>query len=364
MPRGLPKKVKLSLQKARESALLAIEVYNKPGVKFKTGGYVVMMIIAWTSLFHAIFFRENIKPFYKEDNNRFYKKIDGDYWYWELQKCLSEYFGNDTQNPVRINLELFVKLRNKIEHKSLPKIDPDIFAECQAMLLNFDEMLKNEFGEKYCIREMLSFSLQLSPNSESISKASLNTEESKVLDFINSYRSSISTDVVSSGKYAFKAFLIQVANHNSKNALPIQFIQYDKLTDSEKKNVERIAALVKTKLEKIPVRNNTYMLPKEVISQVQSKLGDPKINSGGREINLFNSTTHTRCWKKYKVRPLKKSDNHLKTKVKYCVYDSAFDQYMYTPEWVNFLVNKMKDENEFNSLYKNPPEIIKPCVVS
>src|SRR5690625_6862204 len=73
MSKRLPKKVKISLQKARDSALLAVEMYNKPGVKFKTGGYVVMMVIAWTSLFHAIFFRRKIKPFYKEGNVTFNK---------------------------------------------------------------------------------------------------------------------------------------------------------------------------------------------------------------------------------------------------------------------------------------------------
>ena len=38
--RGLPRKVKGALEKARDSALLAVEVYNKPAVKFKSGyGY-------------------------------------------------------------------------------------------------------------------------------------------------------------------------------------------------------------------------------------------------------------------------------------------------------------------------------------
>ena len=57
--RGLPRAVKSSLEKACDSALLAVEVYNKPAVKFKSGGYIALMIIAWTSLFHAIFFRRN-----------------------------------------------------------------------------------------------------------------------------------------------------------------------------------------------------------------------------------------------------------------------------------------------------------------
>lgn len=66
MSRGLPLNVKLCLDKALDSALLSVETYNKPAVKFKSGGYIVLMCIAWTSLFHAIFFKRGIKPFYCE----------------------------------------------------------------------------------------------------------------------------------------------------------------------------------------------------------------------------------------------------------------------------------------------------------
>ena len=42
--RGLPRPVKASLEKAGDSALLAVEVYNKPAVKFKSGGYITLMV--------------------------------------------------------------------------------------------------------------------------------------------------------------------------------------------------------------------------------------------------------------------------------------------------------------------------------
>ena len=61
--RGLPRKVKGALEKARDSALLAVEVYNKPAVKFKSGGYITLMVIAWTALFHAIFSRKSANRF-------------------------------------------------------------------------------------------------------------------------------------------------------------------------------------------------------------------------------------------------------------------------------------------------------------
>ena len=76
MSKGLPRIVKQSIEKSRDSALLAVETYNKPAVKFKSGGYIVLMTIAWTSLFHAIFFREKIKPFYRKQGKKTFAKKD------------------------------------------------------------------------------------------------------------------------------------------------------------------------------------------------------------------------------------------------------------------------------------------------
>ncbi|KKL06043.1 hypothetical protein LCGC14_2599990, partial [marine sediment metagenome] len=43
--------------------------------------------------------------------------------------CLNNYFKSDTGNPIRLNLEFFIKLRNIVEHKSLPELDSNIFGE-------------------------------------------------------------------------------------------------------------------------------------------------------------------------------------------------------------------------------------------
>jgi hypothetical protein len=253
MPRGLPKDVKKCLEKARDSALLAVEMYNKPAISFKSGGYVVLMAIAWTSLFHAIFFKRRVKPFHKERNGRF-KKREGDFYYWELGTCAKQYFGNDTSNPIKVNLEFFIPLRNMIEHKSIPEIDGDIFAECQSLLLNFDKIIEREFGTKYCIRESLSFALQLYPSSKSLNTAiTSNPNVKTIVDFIRTYRSAIKSEVLQSGEYSFKAFLIQVSSHDSKNSLPIQFFPYDKLSEEQKEGVDMVAALVTNNFAKVEV---------------------------------------------------------------------------------------------------------------
>ena len=128
--RGLPLRVKSALDKARDSALLAVEVYNKPAVKFKSGGFITLMVIAWTALFHAIFYKKKRKPFRKEHGR--FVKIDNDFKHWELAECLAQYYKTDTGNPVRKNLEFFIPLRNQIEHRSMPELDATIFGECHA----------------------------------------------------------------------------------------------------------------------------------------------------------------------------------------------------------------------------------------
>ena len=347
----LGKIIRPHLDKARDSALLAVEIYNKPAVSFKSAGYITLMVIAWTALFHAIFFKRKIKPYRKKDNGRF-QTVDGEYKHWELAECLKVYYGDDTCSPVRKNLEFFIPLRNRIEHRHLPELDANIFGECQSMLLNFDEMVAQEFGEKFRLRESLSFSLQLFPSTQAFAAAAKQNPAYKpVKDFIENYRSAIAPDALDSGKYAFKAFLIQVANYQSNDALPIQFVQYEKLTDEQKQEVNKLPALIKFKY--FPVANADKLKPSEVAKKVQAALGNPKIHRNGKVMDKFNTTFHTRCWQKYDVRPAANSKHPEATKQEYCVYDSAHKDYLYTPAWVDFLVRKMQDEGEYQSLVKN-----------
>ena len=232
----------------------------------------------------------------------------------------------------------------------MPELDAPIFGECQAMLLNFDELLEKEFGSKYCIRESLSFSLQLFPSAESLIDAVKRNPAAKpIADFIQRYRSTVSTETLISGKYSFKAFLIQVANHQSADALPIQFVHYDKLSEDQKKQLGHVVAMIKFK--SVPVLNPDTITPGAVVKKVQQGLGNPKIPRGLSSIDKFTVDTHTRCWKKYNVRPATGSTNPRETKPEFCVYDSLYGGYGYTQEWVDFLIKELKDENKFKLLY-------------
>ncbi len=330
-------KVKPYFDKARESALLAVEVYNKPGTKFKSAAYIALMVIAWTSLFHAIFVKQGKNPYKKKKNGR-YETVDGDYRHWELADCVNNYWGSDTSNPMRKNLEFFIPLRNKIEHRQIPELDSSIFGECQSLLLNFDSLLGKHFGAKYQLREVLSFSLQMFPSGQSFAEAAKGSKNAKeIKKFIESYRTTLGASVSASDQYAFKAFLIQVANHQSADALPIQFIHRDQLSPEQQDQLESFTVAVKWK--KPNVSNTGLLKPKDVISAVQSQLG-----------KKFSIHLHTLSWKRYSVRPPSGSKKPEATQTKYCIYDTLHQDYGYTHEWVTFLVDKLKDESEYKAL--------------
>ena len=344
------------LEKARDSALLAVEFYNKPAVRFKAGGYITMMSIAWTALFHAIFFNRRIKPFYRNrDDKRRFEIRDGDFRYWELKTCLNEFYG-DESGPVRANVQFFIPLRNQIEHRSMPRIDSTIFAECQAWLLNFDQLIESEFGEKWALKESLSFSLQLFPKDAKKEAADIRSDEATVLNLIHNYRSALAPDIYSNPRYAFKAFLIRVGNHKTADTAPIQFVDYDSLDAAGKDGVEKFATFIKTK--SVPVKNHDLFKPADVVKAVQQRLGNPKVvrryGAKTKEQDRFNESTHAHFWRHFEVRPHAKAPNPAITKPEFCVYDKLNKNYGYTAAWIDLLVESVGNDEQFLAIMKNP----------
>src|SRR5690606_36126209 len=143
---------KQNLAKCRASAIAAVEVYNRPGARFRTAQYLVLIVIAWTAFFHGYFFGKNRNPWYRTRTSGTgrgvrYQRIDGEPKHWDLAECLKQYFGSN--NPAeRQTLEFLLGLRNKIEHRHLPELDASLYGECQAALLNLEDMLVATFGDK------------------------------------------------------------------------------------------------------------------------------------------------------------------------------------------------------------------------
>jgi len=343
MSRGLPRIVKSLLNKARESAILAVETYNKPGTVFRSRAYIVLMQIAWTSLFLAVFHRRGMKPYYRKKGSRRFERVDGEPKAWDLSECIRQYWkGYD--NAVAQNLRFFIGLRNKVEHRELPELDIEVFGECQALLFNFEEMLNKEFGAKYALNESLAVSLQFSQMRKAEKMGAIRQlmkpVADNVADFIQKFRSSLSDDIFGDMAYSYRVFLLpNIGSHRSRDSVAVEFIPYETSDPEQMAKYEKMIALVKEK--HIPVVNLGKFRPSDVAKQVAQMLSPRR---------KFTVTSHTKCWHYYKVRPSKGSGNPAQCKVDYCQYDEVHRDYVYTDKWVEFLVAELQDDEKCRTI--------------
>jgi len=132
------------VNKSREAALAAVQIFNNPTITFKSEIFIVVMCIAWTYLFHAYYRKQNIEYRYYRISGK--KKIfdrtkNGAYKYWELEKCLNDKsspLDKDTAN----NIRFLIGIRHEIEHQMTNRIDDYLSARFQACCLNYNEYIK------------------------------------------------------------------------------------------------------------------------------------------------------------------------------------------------------------------------------
>ncbi|MET4569825.1 DUF3644 domain-containing protein [Rhodanobacter soli] len=347
MPRGLPQAVKDNLEKCQLATLAAVDAYNRPGRKFRTAQFLVMIVIAWTALFHAIYYRRNIKPWYKLRNGRF-ERVDGDPKHWDLSQCLKQYYVAATP-PERKNLEFLIGLRNKIEHRHLPELDASLYGECQATLLNLEELLVSIFGAKYSVAEQLAVSLQFSsvvpPEKKRAARALAVNNARSVKDYIETFRGNLPAAVLNSMKYSFNVFLVpKVANRESAADASVEFIKINEASPEELKRLEKLNVLIKEK--KIPIANLDLYKPSFVVQ---------KINQECRHIVSQNA--HSDAWRHFGVRPPSGGPRPEHCRTEYCVYDEAHRDYLYTQAWINKCVQAFSSADSFREITGRKPVV-------
>ena len=193
-------KTKSILESSMDSALSAVEIYNKPRTAFRVEAYITLMVIAWTKLFHAYFNKTLGDKYYHKDKRGHFVRIDGDKKAWELADCIREFqkrapADKRLSEAVKNNLLFIIKLRNKIEHRHVEKAELEtlIFGECQALLYNYESSMQSLFNSNYAINESLVFALQFSsmrsPEQQCASRKMLTNEYQDIRAFIEKYRS-------------------------------------------------------------------------------------------------------------------------------------------------------------------------------
>lgn len=290
--------------------LAAVTVYNSPLITFKSELFIVNSQIAWTYLFHAYYRRNHIRYFYEERQENGHDVINGRKREWDLPRCIKESL-SPIDEPTKNNLELLIRIRNKIEHSSYETDDLLISSYIQACSMNFNYYIKKLFGDKYNLDTSLCLAIQFSSiNGEQKDLLLSKKAKDNVASLITTFSQSLPKDVQESPRYTYKVCFIKVSVNRPNQA--DQVINF-KNADSEQ---------LKTTDVVIKATERQKYLPHEIIEEVK-RCGHTN----------FRIHEHTVLWKKEKA---KDPNKHFGVEV--C------GKWYWYQTWIDFVLNYLKEQ--------------------
>ena len=121
------------VDKSKEAFMMAIEVYNKPSIKYRVEGFSFFICNAWELMLkaHMINTMGNDSIYYKDNPSRTIT----------LENCVKKVFTND-KDPLRKNLEKIIELRNTGTHFITEEYEMVYIPLFQAAVFNFIEKMQ------------------------------------------------------------------------------------------------------------------------------------------------------------------------------------------------------------------------------
>ena len=120
------------INKSKEAFSLAIEIYNKPTIKYRVEGFAFFICNAWELMLKAYLIKKN-------GYNSIYYKNKPDRTI-SLSECIKRIFTNN-KDPLRLNLEKIIELRDTSTHFITEEYEMVYVILFQSCILNFNEKM-------------------------------------------------------------------------------------------------------------------------------------------------------------------------------------------------------------------------------
>lgn len=118
--------------KAKEAFTMAIELYNKPTIKYRVEGFSMFICNAWELMLKAYMIKKygDASIYYSDHPDRTLS----------LSDCIKKVFTN-AKDPLRLNLEKIIELRNTSTHFITEEYEMVYVPLFQACVLNFNDKI-------------------------------------------------------------------------------------------------------------------------------------------------------------------------------------------------------------------------------
>lgn len=304
------------LIRAREAMILAVQVFNGPGYKFKTELFAVLANIAWTYLLHEFYDRKKV-PIVDADGRSL------------LLSNMVERHDCPLSPGIKNNLRAMKIIRDEVEHLLLKRSDKRWATLFQACCLNFESTLKKHFGEQLSLQRELAFALQFARMDLAQAVDIQNADIPADIAALDARLVQGMTEAdIQDLEYQFR--VIYTLDSATKGTAHFQFFQPGSAEGKEIHNV----------LTKYKIADDAYPhKPGKVTQLVKEKTG-----------KNFTSNNHAQAWRYLKARPKSGAAQPGNTNKEYCIYHAAHKDYTYSDKWVDRLVAATADDTEFSKI--------------
>lgn len=332
------------LDESERQMLHALDCYNS-----STGDYsdfIVHSHIAWLYLLQAELRKDGVDYHYADASGA-YALLDGEPKAWDLATCIRGRYLE--ANPVRKNLELFIALRNKIEHRHERALQIATGGRAHALVINYDAERVRFFGSTHSISDKLRFPISVSSITEAGSaelRRIARTVPRRTSAFLAQFDAGLSPETRDDPRYDYRIRLVPIIGSKTEADLALDFVNLNKLDPTDRDrlvNAGREGTVI-TKTKRIDVAR-------------------PDCQTAGRaakaiEVQLpfrFTQYQHTQAWRKLHVRPARGAADPSLTDPEYCIFDEPFRQYVYTPAWRERLVRELSTADGYRAFFGSEP---------
>ena len=302
--------------KSQEAFIMAIELYNKPTIKYRVEGFAFFICNAWELMLKAKILKDKGESaiYYKDNPERTIN----------LENCLKVLFTNE-RDPLRRNLEKIVDLRNTSTHFITQEYEMLYVPLFQACAYNYADKL-SEFHNIDISKQIPSHFINLSVSVSSILDSDIKSKYSQtVYNKLMKTQGNLTEAINSEGSERFAIVSHQDLRLTKKGGPDIPSFRIAKQDEESDGNV--------TIIKEIQNPNNTHPYNvKNLIVQVNKQLKR-------REIPLNFTQGNFRDFNKY---------FGFKEQPEFCFVheNNAKPTFSYSQRTIDFIVNEIVKDPE------------------
>ena len=336
------------LVESQRYALKAVDEWNMSAGSYSD--FVTHMHRAWHYLLHAQFHRDKADYHYRDPKSGHCIKVDDEPKAWALEDCVKHRYPQ-TNDPVRLNLELFIKLRNKIEHRYEHGLKIATGGKAQALVVNYEAEITDQFGLAYSLADRLRFPVFLqaitAAGAEYMRKAASKLPR-HTRDIVAKYEAALDQSVLDDLRYDYRIRLVPIVGPKTEADLAVDFVRLDELSEDERRIMTEAGrtGTVIVRDRQVEVAAKGKLRPMQVVELIQQQVPF-----------VFTIATHTEMWRQMKVRPATGASDPYQTDGRYCVYDEPFGTYVYTSAWVKRILKDIGTVEKYRSFFGHGPSM-------